>query len=103
MNPSPLVRTSFWTVGFGMTVMWISHLGVSQSSIQRFLSVPDLKSAKRSVWIFVGGMIVIKLCSLYLGLLVYTKYAHCDPIKSGLVKKPDQVKQMFFLKNVFLK
>lgn len=75
-----------------MSVVWVSALGVSQSSIQRFLSVPDLRAARRSVWIFVGGMILIKLCAIYLGLLIYAKYAHCDPVKSGIIEKPDQVR-----------
>lgn len=96
------MRTSFWTVGFGMTVLWLAGLGLNQSSIQRFLSVPDLKSANRSVWIFVAGMIVIKFLALYLGLLVYAKYAHCDPIKSGFIEKPDQVRRCLKLSKIII-
>lgn len=92
MDPNPFKRNTFWSIGFGMTVTWISGLGVSQGCIQRFLSVPDLKKARQSVWIFVAGMIITKLSALYLGLLVYAKYENCDPVKSGLVKKVDQVK-----------
>lgn len=92
MDPSPFARTSFWTISLGMTILWVSGFGVGQASIPRFLSVPDLKKARRSVWIFVAGMIIIKLCALYLGLLVYARYAKCDPVKSGLIQKSDQVR-----------
>lgn len=40
-------RTSFWGIVIGMTVSWISYLGVTQSSVQRFLSVPTIGAAKR--------------------------------------------------------
>lgn len=47
MNPSIYQRTSFWSVGLGLTTMWLSNLGVSQSCIQRFLSVPTLTEARK--------------------------------------------------------
>lgn len=47
MDPSPFARTSFWTVSLGLTVSWISSMGVGQKDLQRFLSLPDLKSAKK--------------------------------------------------------
>lgn len=91
MDPSPFRRNTFWTIGCGMTVLWVSGLGVGQSCIQRFLSVPNLKKARQSVWIFAAGMIIIKLCALYFGMLVYARYENCDPIQSKLVQKSDQV------------
>lgn len=47
MDPSPFVRTSFWTVSLGLTVSWISSMGVGQKDLQRFLSLPDLKAARK--------------------------------------------------------
>lgn len=67
-------------------------MGVGQSSLQRFLSLPDLKSAKQSIIIFTIGTILIKFSSIYIGLCVYAKYENCDPVKSGIVQKTDQVK-----------
>lgn len=92
MDPNPLKRTTFWTVGIGLVPLWISGLGVSQQCIQRFLAVPNLRLAQRSVWIFVGGMIAIKFFALLLGLLMYARYEHCDPVKSGVIEKVDQVR-----------
>lgn len=47
MDPSPFVRTSFWTMSLGLTTTWIGSMGVDQMCVQRFLAVPDLKSARR--------------------------------------------------------
>lgn len=91
MNPDPLVRVSFWTVTFGLTTTWISQLGVTQSSIQRFLAVPDIRLARRSVWIFAVGLVVIKACSCFTGLLIYAQYETCDPVSTGVIKKLDQI------------
>lgn len=33
----------------------------------------------------------MKLCSVYNGLLIFSKYHDCDPVHSGLVKKNDQI------------
>lgn len=47
--------------------------------------------ASRSVVIFITGMILIKGLTIYIGLCLYAKYEHCDPVASGIVEKSDQV------------
>ncbi|XP_055642806.1 sodium-coupled monocarboxylate transporter 1-like [Toxorhynchites rutilus septentrionalis] len=91
MNPDPFVRTSFWTVTLGLSTMWVSNLGVSQGCVQRFLAVPDMKVAKNSLIIFTGGLIFIKMCSCFTGLLMYAKYESCDPYTVRKVEKLDQI------------
>lgn len=91
MNPDPFVRTSFWTVTFGLSTMWIANLGVSQGCVQRFLAVPDLKVAKKSLIIFTTGLIFIKSCSCFTGLLMYAKYESCDPYTIRKISKLDQI------------
>jgi Na+/proline symporter len=45
----------------------------------------------RAVWIFGIGHILVKLFSVYNGLLIFGKYSDCDPISTGNVKKYDQI------------
>lgn len=97
MDPSPFVRTSFWTVSIGLTTLWISNLGVSQTCIQRFLAVPDIKFARKSVWIFVFGLIFIKGASSFVGLLMYAHYETCDPVASQQIEKVDQILPFFVM------
>lgn len=97
MDPNPFVRTSFWTVSLGLTTLWISNLGVSQTCIQRFLAVPDIKFARKSVWIFVFGLIFIKGASCLVGLIMYAKYEACDPIVTKQIEKVDQILPFFVM------
>ncbi|XP_058058120.1 sodium-coupled monocarboxylate transporter 1-like [Anopheles bellator] len=91
MDPDPFVRTSFWTVSLGLTTLWVSNLAVSQGCVQRFLAVPDLRVAKNSLIIFTGGLIFIKSCSCFIGLLIYAKYEACDPYTTHRITKIDQI------------
>jgi solute carrier family 5 (sodium-coupled monocarboxylate transporter), member 8/12 len=97
MDPSPFVRTSFWTVSLGLTSLWISNLGVSQTCIQRFLAVPDIKFARKSVWIFVFGLIFIKAASCLTGLIMFAKYETCDPVSTKQIQKVDQILPFFVM------
>lgn len=97
MNPSPFVRTSFWTVSFGLTSLWIANLGVTQTCIQRFLAVPNIKFARKSVWVFVVGLIFIKGASCLVGLIIYAKYEACDPVAAKQIKKVDQILPFFIM------
>ncbi|GAB0095301.1 sodium-coupled monocarboxylate transporter 1 [Sergentomyia squamirostris] len=97
MDPNPRLGSSFWTVTLGLSVTWISLLGVTQSSVQRFLSMPDMKSARKSVWVFTLGMIFIKSCCIFVGLIIYAKYETCDPYTKGTVSKLDQILPYFIM------
>ncbi|XP_040168079.1 sodium-coupled monocarboxylate transporter 1-like [Anopheles arabiensis] len=91
MDPNPFVRTSFWTVCFGLTTLWVSNLAVNQGCVQRFLAVPDLRVAKNSLIIFTAGLIFVKSCSCFIGLLIYAKYESCDPYSTHKITKIDQI------------
>lgn len=97
MDPSPFVRTSFWTYWIGLTFGWTAKLGVSQCCVQRFLAVPNIEVAKKSVYVFVIGFGLIKFSSVIVGLTIYAKYAACDPIASQKIEKIDQILPLFVM------
>lgn len=97
MNPSPFIRTSFWTYIIGLSFGWTAKLGVSQCCIQRFLAVPNIHVAKKAVYVFVIGFGLIKLSSVIVGLTIYAKYSTCDPIASHKIEKIDQVLPLFVM------
>jgi Na+/proline symporter len=97
MNPSPFVRTSFWTYWIGLSFAWSAKLGVSQCCVQRFLAVPSIDIAKKSVYAFVIGFTLIKLSSVIVGLTIYARYADCDPIASHKIEKIDQILPLFVM------
>lgn len=59
----------------------------------------DLKKKKtfdfRSVLFFTIGMIIIKFLVIFLGLIMYATYEHCDPIRAGVVSRSDEVRITF--------
>ncbi|XP_063227295.1 sodium-coupled monocarboxylate transporter 1-like [Bacillus rossius redtenbacheri] len=94
-NPDPFARNTFWTVSLGTTFFWMSGLGVSQGTIQKFIALPSLKKARLSLVVFFFGFIVLKSICFMIGMLMYTTYYNCDPITSKQVSKPDQMLPYF--------
>ena len=46
-DADPTVRHTVWGLTIGMFFQWLSVYGTNQSQVQRYLSVPTLKIAKR--------------------------------------------------------
>ena len=70
---------------------WISNIAASPEAIQRFIAIPSLSDAKKAAWAFGVGHVIVKLFSVYNGLLIYSKYSDCDPLYNGDIKKHDQI------------
>lgn len=49
------------------------------------------------MWIFSIGHILIKLFSVYNGLLIYGRYETCDPVIDRTVSKADQIFPYFVM------
>ncbi|KAG5675068.1 hypothetical protein PVAND_005005 [Polypedilum vanderplanki] len=97
MDPSPFVRTSFWTYFIGLSFGWTAKLGVSQCCVQRFLAVPNMNVAKKAVYVFVVGYSFIKISCVIVGITIYSKYASCDPMISKKIEKIDQILPLFVM------
>lgn len=93
MDFDPFLRSTFWMVTTGLTSLWISNVGITPECVQRFVAIPKLSDAIKACWIFGVGHIVIKLCAVYNGLLIFAKYTteKCDPVYNGDVGKYDQI------------
>ncbi|CAL7946567.1 unnamed protein product [Xylocopa violacea] len=91
MDPSPFTRNSFWGMSVGMVMTWIAGLGISQISIQRFLSVPNIKEAYKSIALMGVCMVIVKWVSVFTGLIMFAKYHNCDPISTQVISRSDQL------------
>ncbi|XP_046813768.1 sodium-coupled monocarboxylate transporter 2-like [Vespa crabro] len=91
MDVSPYARNTFWGMTIGMTTTWLVHLGIHQGCVQRYLSVPKERDAKRALGITAVGLIVVKLVSVFTGLIIFAKYYDCDPLLSKTIKRADQI------------
>lgn len=65
--------------------------------IQRYLSLPTLKDARRALYIFVVGVCLVMCLCTYNGLLIYTTYKKCDPLTTKLAKARDQLLPLFVM------
>lgn len=86
----PTLRHTFWTLFVGGSWYWII-VNVSQTYIQRFLALKDLKTARKGCKIYVVAIIILISMCIYNGLLLYATYYDCDPLTTKLAKQKDQM------------
>lgn len=79
-DPNPTIRHTIWSQIIGGLFYWLQTNAVSQNMIQRYLALPNLKAARKALWIFVIGVIIMMLLCSYNGLLIYATYKDCDPL-----------------------
>lgn len=90
-NLDPTERNTFWNLFIGGTFFWTSTNATNQNMIQRYLSLPSLRAARKALLLFlVGTTVVLSLCC-YNGLLIYAMHHDCDPLTTGLAKAKDQL------------
>lgn len=87
----PRIRHTFWSITIGGTILWTSVFGANQSQVQRYISCKTKLHANMSMLVAGIGLIVILVLAGMTGLTIYATYKDCDPIKQGLVDKPDQL------------
>lgn len=87
----PTIRHSFWTVTLGGTVFWITLNGLNQSMVQRYMSLKNVKTARKGQMIYVFGVALMIFLCIYNGLLLYATYHDCDPLTTKLAKAKDQL------------
>lgn len=88
-------RGTIW--GYVTSIMFVSiyYIGMNQSSIQRYSSLPTLRKAKQSLWIQLVLYLIITLMELVIGAIIYTAYEDCDPYSIRRIKKVDQILPYF--------
>lgn len=88
---SPLTRHTIWSLVIGGFVHWLQISAINQNMIQRYLALPTLRSARRALWFFtVGVLIIMGICG-YAGMLIYAWYHECDPLTTKLAGAKDQL------------
>uniref|UniRef100_A0A1B0GPJ7 Sodium/solute symporter n=1 Tax=Phlebotomus papatasi TaxID=29031 RepID=A0A1B0GPJ7_PHLPP len=88
-------RGTLWAYMFSIMFASAYGLGLTQSCIQRYTSVPTIRKAKYCIWIqffLINALIGIEII---IGAVMYTAYEDCDPYSIGLVRKVDQLLAFF--------
>lgn len=97
-------RQTFWNITFGSFCTWTAYLGLNQSCVQRMVSLPNLQNARRlvnysinkyfisiifvfifsSMLIFVVGVTIVLGSCHVTGIVMFSYYYDCDPLKAGV-------------------
>ncbi|KAF4521507.1 hypothetical protein B566_EDAN001807 [Ephemera danica] len=96
----PTTRHTFWTMVVGGTFMWGSNYAANQAQIQRYLSVPTVRQARRALWVNCLGLVALLVILCWGGLVMYAKYADCDPLRSKQIQASDQLLPLFVMETM---
>lgn len=88
-------RATVWNTFVGGLILWTGHAGLNQSCVQRIVALPSLKHAQRALLIFSLGLLLILAFCCFTGIIMFATYFNCDPIKAGIVEKPDKMMPYF--------
>ncbi len=91
----PTVRVTFWGIIIGGAFTNLVQMATDQVSVQRYLSVPSLKEAQRSLWL----KLALTLPTIFLfyvgGVVLFAFYHGNDPVAAGRVQSVDQILPYF--------
>ncbi|XP_054708332.1 sodium-coupled monocarboxylate transporter 1-like [Uloborus diversus] len=96
-DADPTVRHTVWSLVIGGFFTWLSIYGVSQPMVQRYLTISNIKGARIAIWLNLPGLGTIVSVTTLAGLLIYSKYHDCDPIKTKQVSAPDQLLPLYVM------
>ncbi|XP_026272716.1 sodium-coupled monocarboxylate transporter 1 isoform X1 [Frankliniella occidentalis] len=91
MQADPFLRHTAWACAMGSFFHGLVSCGMSQSMTQRYLALPTLAKARRSVFYFLVGCWMLMIVCCYCGLLIHATYHDCDPVTTKLARAKDQV------------
>ncbi|KAF4532952.1 hypothetical protein B566_EDAN000640 [Ephemera danica] len=93
----PTERYNVWGAFVGAAFLHCAVYGVNQLQVQRYLAVPTVQAARNMLWINAVGWTFVVFLTVYAGMLIFAKYSDCDPLKAGVVGKPDQLFPLFVM------
>lgn len=100
LNPDPLERHTFWTLGVGGVFLMLALYGVNQAQVQRYLSSRTEKEAIMSCYIVFPCQQIVLCLGCMMGLVMFARYGEDSPLDKGFVTSNDQM-VLYFVMDVF--
>ncbi|KAG8337322.1 hypothetical protein J6590_026286 [Homalodisca vitripennis] len=97
LDPDPFARHTLCSMLLGCTFTLLAYQACSPGTIQRFIAVPTQLAAKRVIMWSTAGFIGMNTLAVLVGLILYARYHHCDPIATQKVKFSGQLLPMFVM------
>ncbi|KAM4713631.1 solute carrier family 5 member 6a [Anableps anableps] len=102
LNPDPLERHTFWTLGVGGVFLMLALYGVNQAQVQRYLSSRTEREAVMSCYVVFPCQQIVLCLGCLMGLVMFARYGEDSPLDKGYVKTNDQM-VLYFVMDVFRK
>uniref|UniRef100_H2SYH0 Sodium-dependent multivitamin transporter n=1 Tax=Takifugu rubripes TaxID=31033 RepID=H2SYH0_TAKRU len=100
LNPDPLERHTFWTLGVGGVFLMLALYGVNQAQVQRYLSSRTEKQAIMSCYVVFPCQQIVLCLGCLMGLVMFARYGEDSPLTKGYVQSNDQM-VLYFVMDVF--
>ncbi|XP_061609959.1 solute carrier family 5 member 6a isoform X4 [Phyllopteryx taeniolatus] len=100
LNPDPLERHTFWTLGVGGIFLMLALYGVNQAQVQRYLSSRTEREAIISCYVVFPCQQIVLCLGCLMGLVMFARYGEDSPLDKGYVKTNDQM-VLYFVMDVF--
>ncbi|KAI7799953.1 solute carrier family 5 member 6a [Triplophysa rosa] len=97
LNPDPLERHTFWTLGVGGVFLMLALYGVNQAQVQRYLSSRTEKEAIMSCYVVFPCQQIVLTLGCLMGLVMYARYGEESPLDQGYVTTNDQMVLYFVM------
>ncbi|XP_037516236.1 sodium-coupled monocarboxylate transporter 2 [Rhipicephalus sanguineus] len=88
---------TFWSVVIGCSVTWSMGFCTNQSMIQRFCALGSIRKARTALYINMLGVAVTMMLAVFCGLVLFTLYHQCDPVKASIINKYDELMPYFVM------
>ncbi|XP_030373602.1 sodium-coupled monocarboxylate transporter 1 isoform X3 [Scaptodrosophila lebanonensis] len=99
MTLDPTVRMGVGALLIGGAFFKLQANCINQTAVQRFLTLPNMKAVRQALVLsMVGFLLVMGMC-IYIGILAFAEYYHCDPITTGLARAKDQVIPLYVMQS----
>ncbi|XP_031176956.1 solute carrier family 5 member 6a isoform X1 [Sander lucioperca] len=100
LDPDPLQRHTFWTLGVGGVFLMLALYGVNQAQVQRYLSSRTEREAVMSCYVVFPCQQIVLCLGCLMGLVMFARYGENSPLDKGYVKTNDQM-VLYFVMDVF--
>lgn len=96
-SSSMTVRNTIWGLIIGAWFANSASYATNQMMVLRYLIVKDLTRARIVVWLNIPYLCLILLLSCLCGIMVYARYATCDPLLTKRIDTADQILPYFVM------
>ncbi|XP_046396198.1 putative sodium-dependent multivitamin transporter [Ischnura elegans] len=100
IDPDPRVRHTIWSLVIGGMFTYLSLYAVNQAQVQRLMSLRNLRTSQKALWLSLPILMVLSLSTSFSGLAIYSKYYKCDPVADKRIKSSDQLMPLYVIETV---